>query len=91
MTRKDFLIFGSPKIEQPEIDSVVESMSGSKNNGYPWIGTGPKVNRFENDFKAYIGTKYAMALNSCTAGLHLAMIVLGLKPGDEVITTAMTF
>ena len=85
MTRKDFLVFGKPKIEQPEIDSVVESIS----NG--WLGTGPKVQQFENDFKKYTGMQYSMALNSCTAGLHLAMVVLGLQPGDEVITTAMTF
>lgn len=85
MTRSTFLVFGSPKIEQPEIDSVVDSIA----NG--WLGTGPKVQRFENAFKEYIGVKYSIALNSCTAGLHLAMVVLGLKPGDEVITTPMTF
>jgi dTDP-4-amino-4,6-dideoxygalactose transaminase len=85
MTRDSFLVFGKPKIEQPEIDSVVDSIA------HGWLGTGPKVNKFENEFKKYTGSKYAMALNSCTAGLHLAMVVLGLKPGDEVITTPMTF
>ena len=83
--RKDFLIFGSPKIEQEEIDEVVDSLKSG------WISTGPKVAKFEALFKDYIGSKHALALNSCTAGLHLSMIVAGLKPGDEVITTPMTF
>jgi dTDP-4-amino-4,6-dideoxygalactose transaminase len=83
--RKEFLIFGSPKIEQEEIDEVVDSLKSG------WISTGPKVAKFEALFKDYIGTKHALALNSCTAGLHLSMIVSGLKPGDEVITTPMTF
>lgn len=83
--RKDFLIFGSPNIEQEEIDEVVDSLKSG------WISTGPKVATFEAMFKDYIGSKHALALNSCTAGLHLSMIVAGLKPGDEVITTPMTF
>ncbi len=83
--RKDFLIFGSPKIEQEEIDEVVDSLKSG------WISTGPKVAKFEALFKDYIGSKHALALNSCTAGLHLSMIVAGLKSGDEVITTPMTF
>ena len=83
--RKDFLVFGSPKIEQAEIDEVVDSLKSG------WISTGPKVGRFEKLFKNYIGTKHALALNSCTAGLHLSMIVAGLQDGDEVITTPMTF
>lgn len=87
MTRKEFLVFGSPRIEQDEIDAVVDCMDRPN----PWIGTGPKVKEFEDNFKKHIGTKYAMALNSCTAGLHLTMVVLGLQPGDEVITTPMTF
>ncbi len=83
--RKDFLVFGSPCIEQAEIDEVVDSLKSG------WISTGPKVARFETLFKNYIGTQHALALNSCTAGLHLSMIVAGLKEGDEVITTPMTF
>jgi len=83
--RSDFLIFGSPKIEQPEIDEVVECLKSG------WIGTGPRVHKFENDFRDYIGSKYAMALNSCTAALHLSMLVSGVSAGDEVITTPMTF
>lgn len=83
--RKDFLIFGSPLIEQPEIDEVIASMKSG------WLGTGIKVQRFEEMFRDYKGTKYAMALNSCTAALHLSMLAIGIRPGDEVIVPAMTF
>jgi len=84
-TRKDFLVFGSPRIEEPEIGEVVDTLRSG------WLSTGPKVAGFEKSFREYIGSKYAMALHSCTAGLHLAMIVSGLGPGDEIITTPMTF
>lgn len=83
--RKDFLIFGSPLIEQPEIDEVVASLKSG------WLGTGPKVHKFEEMFKEYKGVKYAMALNSCTASLHLAMLCIGVKAGDEIIVPTMTF
>ena len=55
------------------------------------MGTGPKVARFESDFAIYKGAKYAAALNSCTAALHLSILAADIKPGDEVITTPMTF
>jgi dTDP-4-amino-4,6-dideoxygalactose transaminase len=83
--RKDFLVFGNPHIEEDEINEVVDCLRSG------WISTGPRVAQFEELFKNYIGSKHALALNSCTAGLHLSMIVAGLKPGDEVITTPMTF
>lgn len=83
--RKDYLVFGAPQIEEDEILEVVASMKSG------WLGTGPKVSRFEEMFRQYVGSAYAMALNSCTAGLHLSLVVAGLKPGDEVITTPMTF
>ncbi len=83
--RKEFLVFGSPLIEQPEIDEVVASMKSG------WLGTGPKVHRFEEMFREYKGTNHAMALNSCTAALHLSMLAVGIKPGDEVIVPTMTF
>jgi dTDP-4-amino-4,6-dideoxygalactose transaminase len=83
--RKKFLVFGSPLIEQPEIDEVVDSLESG------WLGTGPKVKRFEEMFAAYKGSKFALALNSCTAGLHLAMLAIGIRPGDEVIVPTMTF
>ncbi len=80
-----FLVFGAPTIEEAEIDEVVASMRSG------WLGTGPKVARFESDFAAYKGVSQAVALNSCTAALHLSLLAAGLKPGDEVITTPMTF
>lgn len=83
--RDDFLVFGSPDIREPEIKEVENTLRSG------WLGTGPKTHKFENDFKKYIGCKHALALNSCTAGLHLALNVIGVRPGDEVITTPMTF
>lgn len=83
--RKEYLVFGAPKIEDDEIEEVVDSLRRG------WLGTGPKVARFQDMFSRYVGAEYAIALNSCTAGLHLSLLVAGLKPGDEVITTPMTF
>jgi dTDP-4-amino-4,6-dideoxygalactose transaminase len=85
MVKKNFLVFGSPLIEQPEIDEVISSLKTG------WLGTGPKVRRFEEMFAVYKDTKFAMALNSCTAGLHLSMLAIGIKPRDEVIVPTMTF
>ena len=83
--RKDFLVFGTPKIGEEEIAGVVDSMRRR------WIGTGPKVGEFEQAFGAYKGSPYSVAVNSCTAALHLSILSLGIGPGDEVITTPMTF
>lgn len=83
--RDDFLVFGSPLIGDEEIEEVVDSMKSS------WLGTGPKVAKFEGLFASYKGIPYAAAVNSCTAALHLSLLAAGLKPGDEVITTPMTF
>ncbi|MBP8301731.1 MAG: aminotransferase class I/II-fold pyridoxal phosphate-dependent enzyme, partial [Planctomycetes bacterium] len=83
--RNSYLVFGQPLLEQPEIDEVLACMKSA------WLGTGPKVAEFEKRVAAYKGVPHALALNSCTAGLHLACLILGLQPGDEVITTPMTF
>jgi dTDP-4-amino-4,6-dideoxygalactose transaminase len=83
--RNSYLVFGQPLLEQPEIDEVLACMNSA------WLGTGPKVAEFEKRVAAYKGVPHALALNSCTAGLHLACLILGLQPGDEVITTPMTF
>lgn len=83
--RKDFLVFGKPYIGEEEIAEVVDTLRSG------WWGTGPKVERFENNFKQYIGSQFAMAVNSATAGLHLSLKALGIGLGDEVITTPMTF
>jgi dTDP-4-amino-4,6-dideoxygalactose transaminase len=85
MKRRDLLVFGSPMIEQPEIDEVIASMRSG------WLGTGPKVAQFEEMFRDYKGTRYAMAVSSCTSALHLSMLAIGIQPGDEVIVPAMTF
>ncbi len=82
---KDFLIFGSPLIEEAEIEEVVATLRSG------WLGTGPKVQEFENEFKVYKQSPYAVALNSCTASIHLSILAAGIGPGDEVITTPMTF
>ena len=84
-SKDNFLVFGAPAIEDDEIQEVVASMKSG------WLGTGPKVARFEQDFATYKGIQHAVAVNSCTAALHLGMIAAGLKNGDEVITTPMTF
>ena len=83
--RREFLVFGSPQIEQAEIDEVVDCLKSG------WLGSGPKVHRFQELFRAYKGAAHAVALNSCTAALHLSMLAIGLRPGDEVIVPAMTF
>jgi len=83
--RKDFLIFGSPQIEEPEINEVIDTLRSG------WLGTGPKVAKFEEAFRNYKSAQYAIAVNSGTAALHLSLLAAGLQPGDEVITTALTF
>lgn len=83
--RKDFLVFGAPAIEEQEINEMMDSLHTG------WLGTGPKVAQFEKDFAAYKDAEHAVALNSCTAALHLSIIAAGIKQGDEVITTPMTF
>lgn len=83
--RKDFLVFGSPLIEEAAIQEVVATLRSG------WIGTGPKVKKFEDQVRDYKGSKHAIAVSSCTAALHLSLAALDLKPGDEVITTPMTF
>lgn len=82
---KSFLTYGAPLIEEAEIKEV----EGVLRSG--WLGTGPKVAQFEADFAAYKGANQAVALNSCTAALHLSLIAANIGPGDEVITTPMTF
>jgi len=83
--RATFLPFSTPTIEEAEINEVVDSLKSG------WITTGPKVKRFEEAFKEYVGAPYAIPLSSATAGLHLTLLALGIKEGDEIITTPMTF
>ncbi|MGN6360070.1 MAG: DegT/DnrJ/EryC1/StrS family aminotransferase [Thermomicrobiales bacterium] len=83
--RSEFLVFGKPRIEEDEIAEVVATLRSG------WIGMGPRTLQLERDFAAYTGAKHAIAVNSCTAALHLALIAAGVGPGDEVITTPLTF
>lgn len=83
--RKNFLLFGKPLIEQEEVDEVVDTLKSG------WLSAGPKVERFEELFRKYKGSKYSIALNSCSAALYLSLIAIGLKPKDEVIVPSMTF
>jgi dTDP-4-amino-4,6-dideoxygalactose transaminase len=84
-SKKNFLVFGAPVIEDAEIEEVVRTLKSG------WIGTGPRVAKFENAVKAYKGAAHAAAVNSCTAALHLSILAAGIKPCDEVITTPLTF
>jgi len=83
--REEPLRFGVPMVEQEEIDAVVQVLKSG------WLSTGPKTQEFEERFKDYTGARNALALNSCTAGMELSLIVAGIGQGDEVITTPMTF
>ncbi|MBK7704112.1 MAG: DegT/DnrJ/EryC1/StrS aminotransferase family protein [bacterium] len=83
--RDTFLPFSPPYIGDEEIAEVVDSLRSG------WITTGPKTKRFEKEFAAYVGAPAALALSSCTAGLHTALVLGGIGPGDEVITTPITF
>jgi len=83
--RKTFLPFSPPLIGEEEIAEVADTLRSD------WITTGPKVKRFEQEFAAAVDAPAALAVNSCTAALHLALLALNIGPGDAVITTPMTF
>ncbi len=85
MNEQKFIVFGSPILGDEEIDSVTATLRTA------WIGTGPRVQEFEKAMRDYSGAPYSAAVASCTAALHLSMVVAGVGPGDEVITTALTF
>ena len=87
MSQPPFLPFALPEIGDDEIAEVVDALRSG------WVTTGPKTRRFEADFAEFLGGEglHAIAVNSATAGLHLALEALGIGPGDEVITTTHTF
>src|SRR5665647_190721 len=83
---ESFLSFALPDIGEEEIAEVIDSLRSG------WVTTGPKTKRFEEDFVKFMGGGLeAVAVNSATAGLHLALEAIGIGPGDEVITTTHTF
>lgn len=83
--RDEFLTFAPPSIGEEEIAEVVDTLRSG------WITTGPKTARFEEEFARFLGAPGALAVNSCTAALHTALLTAGVGEGDEVITTPLTF
>lgn len=83
--RKKFLPIATAVFGKEEEKEIINTLRSG------WITLGPKTKIFEENLKKYTGAKYAIALNSCSAALHLAMIAIGINPGDEVITTPFTF
>ncbi len=77
--------FSRPSITQAELDEVADALRSG------WLTTGPKTKKFERDFADYVGQKHGVALNSCTAALHLALEAIGLKEGDVAVVPTMTF
>ena len=77
--------YGRQHIEQDDIDTVIETLTAD------FLTQGPKVKEFEDKFAAYVGSKYAVAVSNATAGLHIAVLSMGLQPEDRVITTPITF
>lgn len=82
---REYIRFCPPLIEADDLRAVEEVLLSG------WLGTGPKAQEFEAAFMRYTGARNALALNSCTAALHLSLLVHGIGPGDEVIVPAMTF
>lgn len=83
--RNTFLPYAIPLIDENDINEVVNTLKSG------WVAKGPRTMEFEKRFAEYVGAKYAIAMNSATAALHIALIAAGIKAGDEVITTSMTF
>ncbi len=80
-----FVEFCRPSIGDAEIAAVVESLRSG------WLSCGPRVKEFEAAFAAFVGARHAVAVNACTSALHLSLLAAGIGPGDEVITTPLTF
>jgi len=85
MSTQSFIPFHLPSIGDEEIREVEATLRSG------WITTGARTAQFEKDFAAYVGAPHALAVNSCTGGLHIALAALGIGAGDEVITTPVTF
>jgi dTDP-4-amino-4,6-dideoxygalactose transaminase len=83
--RTRFLPFALPDTDEAEINEIAEAIRSG------WVTTGPKTHQFESEFAAYVGARHAVAVNSCTAAMHLALEAVGLESGDIVFTTPYTF
>jgi dTDP-4-amino-4,6-dideoxygalactose transaminase len=83
--RNSFLPLSRPCVGAEEIAEVTDTLRSD------WLTTGPKVKQFEREFAAYVGAPASLAVSSCTSALHLALLTLGVGPGDAVLTTPMTF
>src|SRR5690554_1190613 len=83
--RKDFLAYNQAYIGEEEIQEVVDTLRSG------WLTTGPRTKKLEEKLQEYLSVKHVIALNSCTAGLHLSLVALGIGKGDEVIVPDMTF
>jgi perosamine synthetase len=83
--RKDFLPFARPDIDGTELAEIQSALESG------WVTTGPKTEQFERDFANYVGARHAIAVNSCTAAMHLALEAIGLGAGDVVLTSPFTF
>jgi len=85
MSNSDYVVFGKPNFTEEEIEAVASTLRSG------WAGTGARVQEFQKAFADYIGVRHAIAVNSCTAALHLSLVAAGIGEGDEVITTPLTF
>ena len=83
--RKNLLPYGKQFVDQNDVQAVIEVLQSD------WLTTGPAVLEFEKQFARQVGAAYGVAVNSGTAGLHCAVYAAGIGPGDEVITSPMTF
>lgn len=82
---RKFIHFTQPLFGKEEKKEVLDALSSG------WVTLGPRTKQFEEDFAKYVGAKYAIAVTSCTAGIHISLIAAGIKPGDEIITSPFTF
>lgn len=82
---KKFILFGKPSFDSKELTAIKEVVESG------WVGMGPKCEEFEKLFAKKVGSKYAISVSSCTAALHLAILASNVNPGDEIITTPLTF
>jgi len=83
--REDWMAFCLPDVSEAEVASIADAVRSG------WWAKGPRTIAFEKQFAEYVGAKYCIGLNSCTAALHLSLAAKGIGPGDEVITTPLTF